>query len=466
MTGDELGGSRFRRRVRGYDARQVDAWLSASEDSVDAGVSPLASNPGGRFPLAVRGYDIQAVDRLIDAFASKGASDGTPPVPAAGTSVTAFREPEPSDVRGSADRDRAGAPDALSVRVRSYRWKAAAFFLILAGWPASLAAMVAILQIDGAAADVHWTPSQDAVGWSAFGVVFTGLVAAVVVAVRWWRRPALQLTGQALTIYQRRPVAIPWTMITDVFGPMGSPDGRSRRIVLADGRELKVRALGRLAKLAAQRQGPPDPMAPVGSSMRSWLSFSLPEAWPVPAYPGTGQLRGRRSDQLPGPAIQEAKIRFPRAEYLLLSLVPLFLGLAVLFPGGNGGAKSGIDVVGFIVVVLVSEAVAAVAILCCWVTLSRTVVVGPGWLAWQPRLTRRWRILPLADVVSTIDLQWPRRQGVRLSRADGSGLRLRNPELAAGLGAAAGPQLAEHPAATAEFLTAVLGKQDEHRCGE
>lgn len=304
MTGDELGGSRFRRRVRGYDARQVDAWLSASEDSVDAGVSPLASNPGGRFPLAVRGYDIQAVDRLIDAFASEGASDGTPPVPAAGTSITAFREPEPSDVRGSADRDRPGAPDALSVRVRSYRWKAAAFFLILAGWPTSLAAMVAILQIDGAAADVHWTPSQDAVGWPAFGVGFTGLVAAVV------------------------------------------------------------------------------------------------------------------------------------------------------------------DVVGFIVVGLVSEAAVAVAILCCWVTLSRTVVVGPGWLAWQPRLTRRWRILPLADVVSTIDLQWPRRQGVRLSRADGSGLRLRNPELAAGLGAAAGPQLAEHPAATAEFLTAVLGKQDEHRCGE
>jgi len=58
--------------------------------------------------------------------------------------------------------------------------------------------------------------------------------------------------------------------------------------------------------------------------------------------------------------------------------------------------------------------------------------------------------------VSTIDLQRPRRTGVRLSRADGTGLRLRNPELAAGLGAAASAQLAEHPAATAEFLAAVL----------
>jgi DivIVA domain-containing protein len=54
-----------------------------------------------------------------------------------------------------------------------------------------------------------------------------------------------------------------------------------------------------------------------------------------------------------------------------------------------------------------------------------------------------------------IDLQWPRRNGVLLSRADGTGLRLRNPELAAGLGATASAQLAGHPAATAEFLTAV-----------
>jgi hypothetical protein len=65
-------------------------------------------------------------------------------------------------------------------------------------------------------------------------------------------------------------------------------------------------------------------------------------------------------------------------------------------------------------------------------------------------------MLPLAHVVSTIDMQWPHRNGVRLSRADGTGLRLRNPELAAGLGATASAQFAEHPAATAEFLAAVL----------
>jgi hypothetical protein len=40
-----------------------------------------------------------------------------------------------------------------------------------------------------------------------------------------------------------------------------------------------------------------------------------------------------------------------------------------------------------------------------------------------------------------------------MSRTDGSGLRIRNPEPAAGLAAAIGPQLAEHQAASAEFLT-------------
>lgn len=50
-------------------------------------------------------------------------------------------------------------------------------------------------------------------------------------------------------------------------------------------------------------------------------------------------------------------------------------------------------------------------------------------------------------------MQWPSRQGVRMSRTDGSGLRIRNPEPAASLAAAIGPQLAEHQAASAEFLT-------------
>jgi hypothetical protein len=47
------------------------------------------------------------------------------------------------------------------------------------------------------------------------------------------------------------------------------------------------------------------------------------------------------------------------------------------------------------------------------------------------------------QLVSTIDLKWPRRTGVRLSRADGCGLRLRPAGLAAGRGPTLAPQLAE-----------------------
>jgi hypothetical protein len=332
--------------------------------------------------------------------------------------------------------------------------------LIVAGWTASSYAAMAIAQIDGAATDIHWTPAQDAVGTTAFVVAIGGIVAAAVAGVRWWRRPSVQATGQAITVYQRRPVAIPWTMIADVPGrePEGSPRGRRRALVLADGRELKARGLTKLARLAAQRQDLPAPAAPAaltGGSLRPWLPFPVPAAWPIPAYPRAGQLRKRRMDQLPGPPLQQVKIRFPRG-FSWLMLPPLFFGLMVMLPDSNAGAQSGADLGGGLVTALVFEATAILMILCCWVTLTRTVAAGHGWLAWRPRLTRRWRMLPLADVVSTIDLQWPRRTGVRLSRADGTGLRLRNSELAAGLGATARAQLAEHPATTAEFLTAVL----------
>lgn len=372
------------------------------------------------------------------------------------------------DGAGSAGRDRQQTPETLAIRVRSYRWKMAAALLIVAGWPVSYAVALAIVQIDGAATDVHWTPSQDAVGTTAYVVGIGGIVAAAVVAVRWWRRPAVQVTGQAITVYQRRPVAIPWTMIVDVSGPepMGSPRGWGRAIVLANGRELKVRGLDRLARPAARRQhlpGPAAPATPAAGSLRSWLPFPVPAAWPVPAYPQAGQLGKRRADQLPGPALQQVKIGFPWRQLGWIMLAPLALGLLVMFPGRNGGAQYGVDVGGGLVVALALAAVAAWVILCCWVTLTRTVAAGRGWLAWRPRLTRRWRMLPLADVVSTIDLQWPDRNGVRLIRADGTGLRLRNRELAAGLGAAARAQLAEHPAVTAEFLAAVLADAPRQR---
>ncbi len=242
---------------------------------------------------------------------------------------------------------------------------------------------VAILLIDGALTAVHYTPSQDAVGLTAAVVGFGTAIFVVIVAIRWWRRPAVTISYSTVTTYRRRPLAVPWPMIVEVIrgAQSGSSGHRALGVLLADSRFITVNALRHLAEPVARPQG-----------LRA-ESAATPY---VPAYPDLS-AQETMPDALAGPTLQ----------------------------------------------------------LSCWVTLTRVITVGSGWIAWRPRFTWQWRVLAPADVVSTIDLQWPRRRGVRLSRADSSGLRLRPAELAAGIGPELARQLAEHPAATAEFLEAL-----------
>lgn len=89
MTGDEVRGITFRRRFRGYDANQVDTWLTHVADLLDAGppalpgagrpVVPLARQP--RFSVIVRGYDPYAVDHFCSVLASTAAAAGVPVQP-------------------------------------------------------------------------------------------------------------------------------------------------------------------------------------------------------------------------------------------------------------------------------------------------------------------------------------------------------------------------------------------------
>jgi len=314
------------------------------------------------------------------------------------------------------------------VRVRAYAWKMAALPLVIVGWTTTLLAVAAILQIDNAATAPNFTPSQDAVGVTAMVVGLSGAVGVVVAAVRWWRRPAVTITPTAVTIYRYRPVSIPWPMIAEVAGG---------GVVLSGGRRIASTALRRLREPVNRPE--------TGQSGT---------AAPVPVYPEPS-TRARRGNRPPGAAVQRVQLPFPWSSFRWLVLLPLFFGLLVMFPNGNGGAQSGVDIGGAIVVVLCFEALAAASVFCCWLTLTRTVMIGSGWIAWRPRMHRRWRILPLSELVSTIDTQWPRRSGVRLSRADGSGVRIRNREVGAGLAAPLGQQLAEHPAATPDFLAAL-----------
>jgi hypothetical protein len=320
------------------------------------------------------------------------------------------------------------------VRVPSYAWKMAALPLLVMGWIATTLAVVAVMQIDGAAAAANFTPSQDAVGLTALVVGVTGAVGVAVVAVRWWRRPAVTITPKAVTIYGAHQVSIPWPMIGELVGGPGTGRGDHAGVVLTGGRLIEAPALRRLRQPVSRPETAP-PAAAVGH----------PES----------VTRARIAPSPPGQALVEVQLPFPWSSFRWLVLLPLFFGFLVMFPDGNGGAQSGIDVGGAVVVALCFEVVAAASILCCWLTLTRTMILGSGWLAWRPRLDQQWRVLPLAELVSTIDSQWPRRSGVRLSRADGSGLRIRNAELAAGLAGPLGRQIAEHPAATPDFLAAL-----------
>ena len=338
-------------------------------------------------------------------------------------------------------------------RLDSVRWKAAAILLLFVGVFAAFGLAAGILQIDGAATADQFTPSQDAVGLTAFVVGAGGAVAAAVVAVRWWRRPALLATVEAVTIYNRRPVAVPWPMIS-----MVSHDHENPGLILVNGELLRARCLHRLTRPLVQPVASATPVPANGVPNRTdrppapQLSTSLHRG---PIYMGDGERADRRAGNLPGRILAQVRTEPPWATFRWIMTAPLCAGLLVLLPDGEGGAQSGVDVGGAAVVTLVFGVLVATVLLGFWMTLSRTVAVGEGWVAWRPRLVRQWRILRLADLVSTIDLRWPARTGVRMSRVDGTGIHLRAPELSQGLGSVLSAELLGHPAARAE-LEAVL----------
>jgi hypothetical protein len=335
-----------------------------------------------------------------------------------------------SDTSGDGRRKGKAKGDVVLRTVGSVRWTFAGVIALVIGWLATIGAVAVILQIDGAASAQHFTPSQDAVGVTALVVGLSGAALSVITLVRWWRRPALAVRADGLAVYQLRPVAVPWAMTAEPL--LAGPGGRDSKwgLRLVNGSALRARALRRVPDLSRPAGGG-DPPAEV--------------RW---AYgpPGPRRRRARRCAELPGTALATSATPFHLGQWRWLMTAPLFLGLLVLLPDGEGGAQSGVDIGGAVVVTLVLEALVAALLTAVWATLSRSVAVGETWVAWHPRGARRWRVLDFADVVSAIDLVWPPRPGVRLSRADGGGLRVRPAELAADTGAALRRRLASHPA--------------------
>jgi hypothetical protein len=105
MTGDEFGGVRFPKILRGYDVRQVDGLLSARARLLDAGFSPAIFTLQPTFAKVMRGYEPMAVDRFFDALASDNTPQTSPPGLMNPWRVVCG-EPEPQDGSGARDRDR------------------------------------------------------------------------------------------------------------------------------------------------------------------------------------------------------------------------------------------------------------------------------------------------------------------------------------------------------------------------
>lgn len=114
MTGDAVRGAKFRERLRGYDAQEVDELLDYLASELDEGRSPVDLIPQVTLSLKFRGYYVKDVDRFLDMLqvAAPGSFG-----PASETSVRNWPGTfHPDPPRGNSDRYR---PQHLS---HSNRW--------------------------------------------------------------------------------------------------------------------------------------------------------------------------------------------------------------------------------------------------------------------------------------------------------------------------------------------------------
>jgi hypothetical protein len=206
--------------------------------------------------------------------------------------------------------------------VGSLTWKAAVPPLVFFGLLAATLLTELVMLIDGAGTAVHLTPSQGAVGVTALVTFVSTAIFVVVVAVRWWRRPAVTISDSAVASYQIRPIAIPWPMVAAVVtGRHADSAGhRGPGVLLADGRFIRVAALRRLAAAV---------IPPPSRRARSAAARQLR------AYPQLSP-RDRAPDALPGPASERIRLRFRLDPFGRLFIAPLYIGFMLLFPAGNG----------------------------------------------------------------------------------------------------------------------------------
>lgn len=336
-------------------------------------------------------------------------------------------------------------------RIPSARRKVLGAAIGLAGTVAGFFAFAVILQIDQTATALHMSTAQDAVGVSAVTAGLAGIGGSLACAVRWWRRPAAEITPAGVLVRNWRPVLVPWPVIRAVTAAQPDTGARVPALLLADGEVLPLRFARPVPEEHLLAAGGPDKAETAAIQMiRAALHAQQPDrpADQVAGLPAArGAVRGTLARrQLPGtPVTTLPRGRLP-GQWLTLLVVPLFVLVPRLVAAQHGHP---FDVAQFLLAIGAVAGALGLVVAAQWSHSTRRVVIGQDWLAWQPRIHLGWHALPLAQVISIAPETGLGGRLVALRRADGRGIRLSAAELRTGAAGALLPVLDGHPGFTA-----------------
>jgi hypothetical protein len=315
-------------------------------------------------------------------------------------------------------------------RVPSSRWRGTGILCGLGGLAGGLVAVILIGTIDNTDdVVVAQSIAQNVVITVALVIGSVLAVTGIGCCIAFWRRPAAQLAADGILVRNWRAVFVPWPLIADAAIPQLSTGGARPGLLLKNGQVVALRYAASIASYPTAEQQYEN--SPVLHQLRAAIPGGNTRSEPPALIPAARVAEGSLGRQdLPGPAVTTLpRSRMPARMYSLfyvglIIVVRVLLNAHGFFSGNTVLAIA--TVVGLICVVLVAA----------WTRMNRQVIIGADWIAWRPRVTTRWYVLPYTQVVS-LTVRQPNRltpELVRLRRADGRGIGLRPEEIRAGAG--------------------------------
>jgi hypothetical protein len=343
-----------------------------------------------------------------------------------------------------------GSADAR--RVPSRLWKAVAVTVAVAGIIATLivfsAALGVIAAIDPAAVSGHGSVAQAMTEVTTTVIGFGGLGGSLFSATRLWQRPAMVISAEGVMVCNRRPVLVPWPMISGVTTAQSGTGNKLPALVLIDG-ELLV--CGFAPRVLPDRGGRPETAGSSGAmkligeaiaGQRSASGAGHSHQDVAPHRLERGSLFRRR---LPGQGAYEIpRTRLPQKWLVLLGAPIMELAMWPRMEVLGGQTLNSADL---LVALAATAGGVGLIVAVQWWRHNRKVIIGDVWIAWRPRVRLGWHVLEFRQVVSVAPGHG---QGgiVAVKLADGHGIKLGDDELKAGGAAALLRALDGNPALT------------------